>query len=91
MSIPIRYVWHNMFLAITKISFFEISARRRPTLVPFRKSWGLTMVLLWYDLHEKLHPEDGVWRYINDIFSDSMINMLQESEIHVISPKQVLE
>ena len=39
----------------------------------------------------KLHIEDGVWTYINNIYSESPINMLQESVFHVTGPNVVLE
>ena len=55
------------------------------------------MVRMWYEIHEqfmfilKLHPGDGAWTYINDTYSESLINMLQESVLHIIGPNPVLE
>ena len=52
---------------------------------------------LWYEFHEKfifilkLLPVDGAWAYVNNIYSESLTNMLQESVFHVNEPNLVLE
>ena len=54
------------------------------------------MVMLWSEINEKsmfifkFHLEDGVWIYINNIYSESLINMLQESVLHEIGSNPVL-
>ena len=37
-----------------------------------------------------LHPVDGVWTYVSNIYAESMINMLQEYVLHVNEPNPVL-
>ena len=37
----------------------------------------------------KLHLEDGVWTYINNIYYEFIINMLQESALYIMRPNSV--
>ena len=55
------------------------------------------MAILCYEFQEKfmpilkLHPVDGDRTYINNKYSESLQNMLQESVLHIIGPNLVLE
>ena len=38
----------------------------------------------------KLHPVDGIWTYVGNIYAESLIHMLQEYVLHVNEPNPVL-